>query len=490
MFFYTDLAGLGVATAGFVLGAGRVWDAVNDPAVGYLSDRTRSRFGRRRPWFAIAALPLGLSVFALFAPPRALRRTSSSRSGCWSRISPPTRSSRSSSRRTTRSARSSREDPDERTRIVAIRTGLLVRRRDRRQHHAVPGALAANAEDLRAGYGERRARRSARSRRSRSARRSSARASRPRRRDRAASLGDFARGVRESLAQPPVPHPARHVRDHEHRQRPERRRRDLRDRLLARLHGRRGGPDRAGLPRRGGALAPALGARRAALRQGPRAARGVHVRGGDPVVDLVPHARTASGVRVPHARRCRAGGLHRRGVAARRRARPRRARDRRARGGAFFGFWTFALKLAAGAGPPIVGAVLGALGYVAERRAVAAGDPGACGCSTGRSRRCSSSPPRSCSGASRSRARSTRRSSARCSERTRRSVSRGLSAARLGARLVARRAHGGDHVAQVVGAARLEHELDLGLGRRRARERALVQHLRRRSRRSRRSPRR
>jgi GPH family glycoside/pentoside/hexuronide:cation symporter len=34
-----------------------------------------------------------------------------------------------------------------------------------------------------------------------------------------------------------------------------------------------------------------------------------------------------------------------------------------ARGGAFFGFWSFALKLAGGAGPPIVGAVLGALGY-------------------------------------------------------------------------------------------------------------------------------
>ena len=39
-----------------------------------------------------------------------------------------------------------------------------------------------------------------------------------------------------------------------------------------------------------------------------------------------------------------------------------------ARGGAFFGFWSFALKLAAGAGPPIVGVVLGALGYVPNRR--------------------------------------------------------------------------------------------------------------------------
>jgi GPH family glycoside/pentoside/hexuronide:cation symporter len=72
MFFYTDLAGLGIAAAGLVIGLGRVWDAITDPAMGYVSDRTRSRFGRRRIWFGVAAIPLGFSIWALFSPPAGL----------------------------------------------------------------------------------------------------------------------------------------------------------------------------------------------------------------------------------------------------------------------------------------------------------------------------------------------------------------------------------------------------------------------------------
>jgi GPH family glycoside/pentoside/hexuronide:cation symporter len=72
LFFYTDVAGLGIGLAGLVKGIGRIWDAVTDPPMGYLSDRTQSRFGRRRIWFGIAAVPLGLSVYALFAPPEGL----------------------------------------------------------------------------------------------------------------------------------------------------------------------------------------------------------------------------------------------------------------------------------------------------------------------------------------------------------------------------------------------------------------------------------
>jgi GPH family glycoside/pentoside/hexuronide:cation symporter len=72
MFFYTDVAGLGIAAAGLVTGIGRAWDAVTDPAMGYVSDRTRSRFGRRRIWFGVAAVPLGLSIWALFSPPAGL----------------------------------------------------------------------------------------------------------------------------------------------------------------------------------------------------------------------------------------------------------------------------------------------------------------------------------------------------------------------------------------------------------------------------------
>lgn len=50
LFFLTNVAGLNPALAGATLLVGKVWDAVNDPLVGWLSDRTRSRLGRRYPW--------------------------------------------------------------------------------------------------------------------------------------------------------------------------------------------------------------------------------------------------------------------------------------------------------------------------------------------------------------------------------------------------------------------------------------------------------
>jgi GPH family glycoside/pentoside/hexuronide:cation symporter len=72
MIFYSDVAGLGIATAGLVVGAGRVWDALNDPMMGYLSDHTRARAGRRRFWFPIAAAPTWLLLWLCFTPPASL----------------------------------------------------------------------------------------------------------------------------------------------------------------------------------------------------------------------------------------------------------------------------------------------------------------------------------------------------------------------------------------------------------------------------------
>ncbi len=69
MFFYTDVALLGVGLAGLAKGIGRVFDAVNDPVVGYFSDKTHTRWGRRRPWIAIATLPCGVVFVLLFRPP-------------------------------------------------------------------------------------------------------------------------------------------------------------------------------------------------------------------------------------------------------------------------------------------------------------------------------------------------------------------------------------------------------------------------------------
>ena len=48
LFFLTDVAGVRPGMAGTILLLARIWDAVNDPLVGVLSDRTRGRLGRRR----------------------------------------------------------------------------------------------------------------------------------------------------------------------------------------------------------------------------------------------------------------------------------------------------------------------------------------------------------------------------------------------------------------------------------------------------------
>lgn len=62
--FLTDVVGLSPGLAAIALFVGRSWDYVNDPLVGYLSDRTRSRWGRRRPYLLFGAVPFGLA-FAL-----------------------------------------------------------------------------------------------------------------------------------------------------------------------------------------------------------------------------------------------------------------------------------------------------------------------------------------------------------------------------------------------------------------------------------------
>ena len=72
MKFSTDVLLIAPATIGTLLLAARVWDAVTDPAAGWLSDRTKTRLGRRRPWFLGSALPLGLSIVMLWSPPEDL----------------------------------------------------------------------------------------------------------------------------------------------------------------------------------------------------------------------------------------------------------------------------------------------------------------------------------------------------------------------------------------------------------------------------------
>jgi GPH family glycoside/pentoside/hexuronide:cation symporter len=72
MKYATDVLGISAATMGVILLASRGWDAVADPVAGYLSDRTRSRFGRRRPWLVAGALPLAIAFVLPWSPPAAL----------------------------------------------------------------------------------------------------------------------------------------------------------------------------------------------------------------------------------------------------------------------------------------------------------------------------------------------------------------------------------------------------------------------------------
>jgi len=68
--FLTDVVGLEPRLASFAALIGIIWDAINDPIVGTLSDRVRSRWGRRRPFLLIFSIPFGLSFIALWWAPQ------------------------------------------------------------------------------------------------------------------------------------------------------------------------------------------------------------------------------------------------------------------------------------------------------------------------------------------------------------------------------------------------------------------------------------
>ncbi len=69
MKFSTDVLLIAPAVMGVIFSISRVWDAISDPLVGYLSDRTVGSFGRRRTWMAASVIPIGAAFVMVFSPP-------------------------------------------------------------------------------------------------------------------------------------------------------------------------------------------------------------------------------------------------------------------------------------------------------------------------------------------------------------------------------------------------------------------------------------
>jgi GPH family glycoside/pentoside/hexuronide:cation symporter len=71
MFFFTNVAGIPAGLAGSILMIGKIWDGINDPMVGMLTDKTQSRrWGRRLPWLLYGAIPFGFFFFLQWIVPQ------------------------------------------------------------------------------------------------------------------------------------------------------------------------------------------------------------------------------------------------------------------------------------------------------------------------------------------------------------------------------------------------------------------------------------
>ena len=67
--FFIGYAGLPALIAGSILMLIKIWDAINDPFIGWLSDKTQTRWGPRIPWMLTSSIPLGLTLTAIWWVP-------------------------------------------------------------------------------------------------------------------------------------------------------------------------------------------------------------------------------------------------------------------------------------------------------------------------------------------------------------------------------------------------------------------------------------
>ncbi len=69
LFFYVDIKGLPVPMASIVMVAYAIWDSINNPVMGYLSDNTQSRWGRRIPYMLFGVVPYAVFFVLIWLPP-------------------------------------------------------------------------------------------------------------------------------------------------------------------------------------------------------------------------------------------------------------------------------------------------------------------------------------------------------------------------------------------------------------------------------------
>jgi GPH family glycoside/pentoside/hexuronide:cation symporter len=72
LLFYSQVMGVDAPLVGLALLIALLFDAVSDPVVGYLSDNTHTRWGRRHPWMYASAIPVSICYYLLWVPPTGL----------------------------------------------------------------------------------------------------------------------------------------------------------------------------------------------------------------------------------------------------------------------------------------------------------------------------------------------------------------------------------------------------------------------------------
>lgn len=68
--FYTDYVGVSPVTVGLVMLLSRIFDGVSDVVMGFIVERTNSKWGKSRPWILWSSLPFAISIVLLFTVPQ------------------------------------------------------------------------------------------------------------------------------------------------------------------------------------------------------------------------------------------------------------------------------------------------------------------------------------------------------------------------------------------------------------------------------------